>query len=45
MENYERCLITHMVQDMRAKDLEVKISRQASEAMTWWILNLRASSL
>ena len=42
---YERCFITHMVQELKAKGEIVKVSRRAAEAMTWWILNLRASSL
>ena len=40
---FERCLITHLVDDGQPKDLRVKVPRQTIFAMVWWLLNLPAS--
>ena len=39
---FECCLLIHLVQDDRSKDLLVKVGKQARVSMTWWVLNLRA---
>ena len=39
---FERSLITHTVEEKKAKQEVIVIGKQARVQMTWWLLNLRA---